>query len=151
MNMQFEINVLSNKHDVMQALGDNIEKALEECGMAARRYAKQKITQELKMSPEGWYKRTGALRNNINYAVDTKAGTMTVGSPQEYAPYFELGTGIYTPGGRRTPWGYIGNDGEVHFTHGMPPRPFIKPAIEDHISKYRQIILANLKDNGGIV
>lgn len=146
MEPTFEIKIDANNiSQVMGEVNSKIAKALEECGMVAETYASQHLTQELSKSPPSWYHRTGNLRNSITHIVDTEKNEMIIGTPVEYAPYVELGTGIYVAGGRRTPWGYVGNDGEVHFTRGMPPRPFIKPSIEQHIDTYEEIFKENLK------
>ena len=57
---------------------------------------------------------TGRLRNSITGESDEK--TAQVGTNVEYAPYVELGTSR------------------------MSERPFIKPAIANHLDEYKQII-----------
>lgn len=57
---------------------------------------------------------TGRLRNSITGESDEK--TAQVGTNVEYGPYVELGTSR------------------------MAERPFIKPAIENHLDEYKQII-----------
>lgn len=135
-----------NRRKVLAELEQKTQKALEECGMMAEKYASEKITKELNASPKSqWYTRTGALRNSIGHIVDTAKKIMYVGAGVHYAKYVEFGTGIYTEGGRRTSWVYKGSDGKMHFTSGMRPRPFIKPSITDHMDTYKEIIEKNLK------
>lgn len=65
-----------------------------------------------------------------------------IGTNVEYAPYVELGTGIYAEGGggRPTPWVYQDANGNWHYTHGQKAQPFLKPAVAEHADKYREII-----------
>lgn len=62
---------------------------------------------------------TGALLSSIASAVED--GAAVVGSPLGYAPWVELG------GPRRA------------------PRPFLRPAMEEHAEEYREIIEAALR------
>ena len=59
-----------------------------------------------------------------------------VGSTIEYAPYVEVGTGIYSTqgGGRQGGWRYVDASGEGHFTMGSRPQPFLKPAMDTNLS-----------------
>ena len=77
----------------------------------------------------------GQLRQSITHVVEGTKGE--VGSNVEYAPYVEIGTGIYsTEGtGRQTPWTYKDAKGEWHTTRGMEAQPFLKPALEENRSK----------------
>nr|DAI70788.1 MAG TPA: hypothetical protein [Bacteriophage sp.] len=54
---------------------------------------------------------------------------------------FELGTGIFAEkgNGRKTPWVWKDFNGKWHFTRGMAPRSFLRPAVEDHIDELREI------------
>lgn len=110
-------------------------RALEKCGLTAEGYAKMLCPVD-----------TGNLRNSITHRVDEGEPAVYIGSALEYAPYPELGTGIYTPGGRPTPWLYQDAKGNWHFTHGQRAQPFLKPAVADHVSTYRGIIESELKN-----
>ena len=70
---------------------------------------------DVKQTPEQEkrYKRTGRLRNSITGAYD--GNSAQVGTNVEYGPYVELGTSK------------------------MKERPFIKPAIAEHIDEYKEI------------
>ena len=57
---------------------------------------------------------TGRLRASISY--DTDDDTMYLGTNVEYAPYVELGT------------------------VNMTEQPFLRPAIEDHMAEYKEIM-----------
>ena len=76
---------------------------------------------------------SGQLRNSITYEVDEDSLVGQVGTNVEYAPYVEMGTGIYAEGGRQTPWCYMGRDGQFHWTQGQQPQPFLEPAMEENL------------------
>lgn len=58
----------------------------------------------------------------------------------------EFGTGIYTDGGRDTPWVYQDEKGNWHWTRGNKAQPFLKPSVADHQKEYPQIIEQELKN-----
>lgn len=102
---------------------DNLEKVLEEKAQAVNTvlntiglYAERYAKESL--TNQGAVD-TGRLRNSVSYAVD--GDTVMVGTNVEYAPYIELGT------------------------YRMKARPYIRPAIEDHISEYEKILQTILK------
>ena len=82
--------------------------------------------------------KTSNLRNSITHAVnvgEALTGYVFTGVP--YAPYVEIGTGIYSSmgDGRQTPWIYVDPaTGEKIFTHGSRPHPYLKPALDENIS-----------------
>jgi HK97 gp10 family phage protein len=81
--------------------------------------------------------RTYNLRNSITHVVKMEEFTGYVGTSVPYAPYVEIGTGIYSSmgNGRQTPWIYVDPaTGEKIFTHGSRPHPFLKPAMDENIS-----------------
>jgi len=64
---------------------------------------------------------TGRLRNSISHDVSTEEQAVYVGTNVEYAPYQELGTRF------------------------QPGTPFLRPAIENHLDEYKQIVEEELK------
>lgn len=64
---------------------------------------------------------TGRLRNSISHDVSTEEQAVYVGTNVEYAPYQELGTRFQTG------------------------TPFLRPAIENHLNEYKQIVEEELK------
>lgn len=62
---------------------------------------------------------TGNLRNSITHQMDGD-DAVVIGTAVEYAPYVELGT------------------------HKMGSRPYLVPALEDHIDEYRNVITNEL-------
>lgn len=128
------VNFKDNSGAVLSAFHSAVEKALEECGLVAEGYAK-------KLAPVD----TGNLRNSISHKVDPEEPAVYIGSNTSYAAYQEFGTGIYTEGGRDTPWVYQDEKGNWHWTRGNKAQPFLKPAVADHARQYRQIIEQELK------
>lgn len=79
----------------------------------------------------------GTLRNSIAHDVQMEEFAGYVGTSVPYAPYVEIGTGVYSSmgDGRQTPWMYMDfSDGKWHFTRGSHPHPFLKPARDENIS-----------------
>lgn len=129
------VNFKDNSGAVLSAFHAAVEKALEECGLVAEGYAK-------KLAPVD----TGNLRNSISHKVDPEEPAVYIGTNNSYAAYQEFGTGIYTEGGRDTPWVYQDEKGNWHWTRGNKAQPFLKPAVADHARQYRQIIEQELKN-----
>ena len=102
-----------------------LEKALDKACLIVENSAKQNCPVD-----------SGQLRQSITHEVDGLTGE--VGTNVEYAPYIEIGTGIYSTqgNGRQTPWKYRDAKGQWHTTKGMKAQPFLKPALE---SNFRQI------------
>lgn len=74
-------------------------------------------------------------------------GTVVVGTNVEYAPYIELGTGKFAEGGngRGVPWTWRDSKGKYHRTSGMKPRPYLRPAVEEHKDEYKDVLITELK------
>ena len=102
-----------------------LKMAMEKACALVERSAKQK-------APKG----TGELRRSITSEVSTEGGDVvgTVFTPLEYAPYIEFGTGLFAENGGRTdvPWCYQDDEGEWHSTSGQPPRPYMRPALNEN-------------------
>lgn len=117
--MPINISLFDNSDEVRDAFNEAIDRALEEIGLAAEANAKLEITKVVYDTPESPnYKRTGRLRNSLSHAVDGEAAY--VGTNVEYAPYVEFGV-------------------------VRKPRPYIKPAVVNHIDEYKKIVERNLK------
>ena len=128
------VEVTSHRIEVIEAKNEAIARALETIGLVAERYAKEKAPVD-----------TGRLRNSISHQVDDE--TVYVGTNVEYAPYLEFGTGKFAEGGGRpTPWSYQDSKGDWHTTNGMKPQPYLRPAIDDHMSEYKQIVQNELQN-----
>lgn len=129
----------NNSEEVERALGHAIERALTMIGMKVEYYAKHLCPVGTSESTGKKGYRGGTLRNSITYQVDTKAEEVAIGSNVEYAPYVELGTGPYF----NTPpqWEQFGSKkGSSIRRSYVKPRPYLRPAIEEHIDLYKRII-----------
>ena len=124
---------VDNTDAVMRASKDQIRRALEECGLTAERYAKEKCPVD-----------TGNLRNSITHQMDGD-NKVLIGSAVKYSVYVECGTGKYTEGGRKTAWIYEDDKGNWHRTNGQKAQPYLKPALANHVDEYKRIIKANLE------
>lgn len=122
------VTLKNNTQQIKDELSTASLRALERVGLQAEGYA-------IDLAPVD----TGRLRNSISHVVD--GNTVYIGTNVEYAPYVELGTGKYYPGGRPTPWVYQDAKGNWHWTQGNPAQPFLKPAVADHTGAYRNIII----------
>lgn len=100
-------------------LPDILGKALEQACLIVENSAKQNCPVD-----------DGQLRQSINHIVEGTKGE--IGTSVEYAPYVEVGTGIYSTegNGRQTPWSYQDADGEWHTTSGMHAQPYLQPALD---------------------
>ena len=135
-NVEIKI-VDDNVEEVLAALEKNKQQILRVCGVYAQAQAVINLTRNGSVD-------TGRLRSSIEYEVEDD--TMIVGTNVEYAPYIEMGTGIYAEeGGRPTPWRYVDAKGIGHWTHGQHPKPYLRPALKDHLDKYKAIIEDGLK------
>lgn len=129
------VEITDNSELVKEEFEAAVLRALEKCGLTAEGYAK-------KLCPVD----TGNLRNSITHQVQSAEPAAYIGTNSEYAPYVELGTGKYYPGGRKTPWVYQDAKGNWHLTHGQRAHPYLKPAVADHVEQYKGIIKGELKN-----
>lgn len=119
------ISVISHRAEVIAAVEAAAARAMEICGGKAETYAKA-----------GCPTKTGRLKNSITHTPEG-AYAEVIGTNVEYAPYVELGhaqqPGRYVPAlGKRLVASYV------------PGKPFLGPAVEDHMSEYRQVIESEL-------
>ena len=128
--MPVEFN--SNLDAVLNGSQEAIERAAEIIGGMAESYAKE-------LCPV----KTNNLRTSITHTTENNGHTVVVGSAVKYAPYVELGTGIHALGeshAKKIPWHYKDAKGKWHTTYGMPPRPYLRPAIEKHKDEYKEVL-----------
>lgn len=94
-------------------------------------------------------KDTGALRRSITSKVEVTGNSIEgiVFTPLEYAPYQEFGTGMFSENGngRKTPWVYMDDKGNYHYTRGQHPQPYMRPALEENKDKIINMIKGALK------
>ena len=126
------VKVNSNKQAILDEFRRQKKVALEAVGLQGETNAKMHITAVGAVD-------TGRLRNSITHATDDDSAY--IGTNVEYGVYVELGTGIYaSEGGRSTPWSYKDDEGNWHTTVGMKPRPFLAPAVQEHVDEYKELV-----------
>jgi len=111
------VKYTSHKSKVLSAVKAAKARALEICGGTAERYAKENLTINRSVD-------TGNLRNSITHA-QRDENTEVVGTNVKYAPYVELGH---------------------HTVSGsfVAPKPYLRPAVENHREEYARIIKSEL-------
>lgn len=121
----------NNTSKVKQIERDTLFKTLTAWGVLAQGYATEYCPKD-----------TGNLSQSIDYGVIEDNMEVQVGTNVHYAPYVELGTGIYAEegNGRKTPWVYRDDEGRWHKTSGMRAQPYLRPAVEKHIEDYKDIL-----------
>lgn len=140
--MSTEVSIEDNSKQVIEELERLMPIALEECGLAAERFAKTGITRQGAVD-------TGLLRNSITHAISGQAPAIT-----SYKDDDEVQEGEYdgtAPKAEKNSMSvYVGTNVEYapyveNGTTKMAARPFIKPAVTDHQSDYQKIIEERLK------
>ena len=84
---------IDNSSAVKQAIEQAIQNGLEECGGEIESQVKSNTRVDNSDLKKSWYHKT-------------EGDSCVIGSPLENATWEEFGTGIYTNGGRQTPWKY---------------------------------------------
>lgn len=118
---------ISHRREVSQAMKDAKARALEAIGSTAERHVKEKLTMNRSVD-------TGNLRNSITHAKQDE-NTMLVGSSVKYAPYVELGH-------HQQPGRYVPAIKKRLVKSWVAPKPYLRPAIENHREEYKRIIRA---------
>lgn len=141
MKFNYDIKFTDNTQQLHEALESWATRVLHIWGMKIHDYAQLLVPTGTADSTgiEGYV--GGALKQSLSYFVDMASKTVTIGSNLFYSVYVELGTGIFAEkgNGRKTPWVWKDFNGKWHFTRGMTPRPFLRPAVEEHIDELREI------------
>lgn len=136
-----------NTDEILDELTLAIRRSLEIIGQNAEKYAKALCPVGTSASTGKKGYRGGTLRNSITHKVDKLNGVdaVQIGSNVEYAPYVELGTGPnFTP---PPEWEQFQSKKGT----GMPgvayvkARPYLRPAIADHLEEYKDIIKKELQ------
>lgn len=137
--MSITLEGLEDVLDRVESITDNVNlnKAMNKACALVERAAKEK-------APKG----NGELRRSIKSKVEG-SGADTVGiiyTPLEYAPYVEYGTGIFAEekGRQDVPWCYQDDEGNWHTTSGMPPSPYMRPALNENRERIKEILKEGL-------
>ena len=116
-----DITVISHRAAVESAVESAVERALEICGGKCETYAK-------KLCPVD----TGRLRNSITHQAESW-DTELIGTNVEYAPYVEFGH-------HQEPGRYVPAIGKRLVRDWVPPKEFLRPALENHLKEYQNIL-----------
>lgn len=141
-----QVVFIDNSKAVLEALADAEAKILTRIGLRAVSYAKKLcpvVTVE-STGKKGY--RGGSLRNDISFRVNATGDEkeLEVGVTLLYGPYVELGTGphfVPPPEWERFETEKGKGVGKAY----VKPRPFIRPAIEDHVGEYQEITEKELR------
>ena len=132
-----------NTKEIMNEVEKATARALEIIGLNAEKYAKALCPVGTSESTGKKGYRGGTLRNSITHPVNEEEKTVTIGSNVVYAPFVELGTGPYFQ--KPPEWENFAPYSKKGGGHGyVRPRPFLKPAIQDHLDEYKKIIESEL-------
>jgi len=86
----------------------------------------------------------GELRDKLDHNVTKKGNQMIgkMGSPLDYAPYVEFGTGEFAENGagRKGGWSYQDEEGNWHYTKGQKPQPYLRPAFRENKKNVQDIL-----------
>ena len=131
-----DVQGLDKVLEMLDAVGDPVKvaAAMRQAVLVVERSAKQKV-------PKG----NGELGRSITSDVNIDEGVITgiVYSPLNYAPYVEYGTGLFAEAGdgrKDVPWCYQDDQGEWHSTSGQPPKPFMRPALNENRELIKRIL-----------
>lgn len=131
------IRITENNVDaVLRELQEKSYLIHEAIGIKAEKYAKARCPVGTPESTGKKGYRGGTLRNSITHNADSDK--VVIGTNVEYGPYVELGTGPYFQAPPEweqfdAPRGSGGGHGYVR------PRPYLKPAILDHVNDYKKL------------
>lgn len=113
-----DVRITQNNVKKIKDLSDDaVDRILDTWALMAEAYAKTEITKKKAID-------TGNLRNSITARPTVHNGVKAtvVGTPVEYGPYVELGT------------------------YKMAARPFIRPAVEEHVSDYKEVLMEEMRN-----
>ena len=119
--------IIANLHKLIEdGLPEKLLEGLTKAALIVEAAAKEKCPVD-----------DGQLRQSITHEINAKNLEITIGTNVEYAPYVEIGTGIYsTKGtGRTTPWVYQSATGEFITTSGTKSQPFLEPAAQENLDR----------------
>lgn len=131
------VTITNNTGLVREVLARATEQALEAIGFAAEGHAKDNTPVD-----------TGLLRNKMTHVV--QGDSVYIGTNVEYAPYVELGTGIYASNGngRKDPWVYFDEKTKkFRLTRGSKPHHMIRRAATEHTDEYKRLVKAAFTAN----
>ena len=125
-NMQFKLEV-DNTDKILKATDEAIYNALDIIGNKAADYAAA-------LAPV----KTGNLKGSMTSEVHMEEKAVYIGTNVEYAPSIEFGH--HQEVGR-----YVPAIGKRLVREFVPAKPFLQPAIENHMDEYKHILETEIK------
>lgn len=128
--LNFKLVITDNSEEVLRAVANAIDRAFDAIGETAVGHAEDNITRNKSIN-------TGNLRGSLLHKHDDKS--VVIGTNVEYGKYVELGhrqeVGRYVPAiGKRLKNAHV------------PGKPFLKPAITEHMDEYRELLKDSLEN-----
>lgn len=119
------VKFTSYKSEVLEEIRQAIIRSLEICGGTAEGYAKQ-------LCP----RKSGVLANSIAH-VPRSENLESIGTSIDYAPYVEFGH-------NQEPGRFVPVLGKRLVADHVPAKPYLVPAVENHVDEYTNIIKTEL-------
>lgn len=119
----------SNKSEALKEVQQAVERALEICGGTAERHAVDNLERNQSV-------KSSILVNSITHEM-RGSDTVAVGTDVEYAPFVELGH-------HQEPGRYVPAIGKRLKASFVPGKPYLRPAVENHIGEYERIFQEEL-------
>lgn len=139
-----DVEFTSHKDEVLEKFKEAKQIAINAIGLQMERNAKLEINKAVYDTPESPnYIRTGRLRASITYATKTAHGEPEKNDASQ--------TGDSEPHGEpEDDYAYVGTNVEYASsvelgTSKMKPRPYLKPAINNHLNEYKKIVETEMK------
>lgn len=160
--MPIGITYTDNSDDVRRLLKGATEAAARTIGGKIKNYAAQKLPAARGPMGNPWPADViGALQKSLSVQVED-GPVLSVGSNMQVAPYIELGTGkeydppqewieyhgddAHSVGGLDSWLYYDPLEGEVKVGKPVPPTPYLRPAVLDHVEEYKKIVQKSLEN-----
>lgn len=129
-SLNYKLIITDNSDEVLRAVANAVDRAFDAIGETACGHAEDNLTKNKSVI-------TNNLRGSLTYKHDDKS--ITIGTPVEYGKYVELGhrqeVGRYVPAiGKRLKNAHV------------PPKPFLKPAITEHMDEYKNLLKDSLEN-----
>ena len=137
--MSIEIEGLEHLIARLEDIPDDMERKMREATLFLEGVAREKAPK----ADIGGGRLQGSIESKVERIGNEIEGT--VFTTVHYAPYQEYGTGLFAVNGdgRKTGWAYEDpKTGEIVFTRGNRPHPFMGPALREN----REVVLQFLKE-----
>lgn len=142
------IKITDNSKEIRQAMSESADKILEAIGQQAAKHAREYLNKSGAVD-------TALLRNSVTFAVSGESANIsTYKADRIRKGETKVRKGEYkgsAPNDNENRKAvYIGTNVEYanaieNGTSGMNPRPYIKPAVQDHKDEYKEIALQYMK------